>query len=102
MCKTRNRYKSTDKVKILREHLVDNVPISEICEKYGISPVSFYEWQKKLFENSSEVFDSNSKKTRKAEEERVKKLEKKLQKRDEVIAELMSEHVKVKKNLGIL
>jgi len=39
-----------EKVAILRRHLVDKVPVSELCEELGPRPTVFYRWQKELFE----------------------------------------------------
>jgi hypothetical protein len=40
-----------------REHLIERVPISEVCEKHGLQPTVFYQWQKKLFEDGGLVFE---------------------------------------------
>ena len=53
MSKERRQFSPQDKVKILREHLVDRRPISEICEKHQIQPTMFYNWQKTFFENGA-------------------------------------------------
>ena len=42
---------------ILREHLIDKVPVSEVCDKHGVQPTMFYAWQKKLFEEGARVFE---------------------------------------------
>ncbi len=44
-------YTPEQKVALLREHLVDKVPICDICEKNGIAVNLFYLWQKTFFEN---------------------------------------------------
>ena len=46
----RKNYSAEEKVKLLREHLVDNVSVSEICERIGLNPNVFYNWQKQFFE----------------------------------------------------
>ena len=33
---TRRRYSAHEKAAILREHLLEGVPISKICKKYGM------------------------------------------------------------------
>ena len=38
MDKPRRQFASEEKVRILREHLIDKVPISQLCEKYQIQP----------------------------------------------------------------
>jgi transposase-like protein len=46
-----------EKAKILRLHLLEQVPISEICEKQGIHPTMFCQWQKALFENAAAALE---------------------------------------------
>jgi transposase-like protein len=53
----RRRYSPEEKAKILRLHLLQQVPISEICEKHGIHPTMFYQWQKALFENAAAALE---------------------------------------------
>jgi len=42
----RKRLSAEEKAVVLRRHLVDKVPVSEVCEQYGIQPTVFYRWQK--------------------------------------------------------
>ena len=79
---------------------MEQVPISEICEKHGLQPTVFYRWQKEFFENGSAAFQSKARPNHSAEQERIAYLEKKIQTKDEVLAELMAEHVALKKILG--
>jgi transposase len=46
MKKQRKHYTSEEKVAILRRHLLEKVPISELCDKHGLQPTVFYRWQK--------------------------------------------------------
>ena len=64
----------------------------------------FYRWQKELFENGAAVFQSQERPNRQVEEKqkRIEFLEKKVQTKDEVLAELMAEHIALKKSLGEL
>jgi len=32
---------------ILREHLVEKAPVSEVCEKHGVQPTLFYTWHRR-------------------------------------------------------
>ena len=93
-----------EKVAILRRHLVDKVPVSELCEELSLRPTVFYRWQKELFENGAAAFQSQERPHRQVEEKqkRIEFLEKKMQTKDEVLAELMAEHVALKKSLGEL
>jgi len=53
MRKERKHFTPEEKVAILRRHLVDKVPVSELCEELGLRPTVFYRWQKELFENGA-------------------------------------------------
>lgn len=53
MKKTRKNYSPEEKVAILRRHLIDNVPVSDLCEELGLNPNVFYNWQKAFFENGA-------------------------------------------------
>lgn len=93
------------KISILREHLIEKVPVSEICDKHGVSVVNFYNWQKQLFENGAIAFErktnsANAKRQDNANAAKIEKMEAKLQQKNEVIAELLQEHVELKKELG--
>jgi transposase-like protein len=100
MAKERRRFAGPEKVQIIREHLLDAVPISQVCEKHGITPTQFYQWQKTFFENGSSAFEPPKRGRTWELENQVKKLNKKLAQKDEVIAEIMASHVELKKSLG--
>ncbi len=44
MSKKRKRYSPEEKVSILRRHLLDGVPVSDLCDAHGIHPTMFYQW----------------------------------------------------------
>lgn len=104
MSNKRKKFSSEEKVRLLRLHLVEKVPVSDICDQHGLNPNVFYRWQQQFFENGSAAFekagkgrnDSQSKKLL----EKVDKLQAKLASKDEVIAEIMASHVALKKSLG--
>ena len=101
MERKRTRFSGKEKVAMLRRRLVDGVEVSELCEEYGIQPTVFYRWQKEFFENGELAFEKpKGKKQQKHEDRKIEALEKKLRKKDEVLAELMEEHINLKKNLG--
>ena len=100
----RRKFSADEKVKILRKHLIEKVPISEICDQHGIKPTQFYQWQKQFFENGTTAFErgKDNLKDRQCRnlERKISRLESKLANKDEVIAEIMESHVQLKKNLG--
>src|SRR6202007_394446 len=104
MRKERKHYTAEEKVAILRRHLLDRVPVSDLCEELGLQPTVFYRWQKEFFENGAAAFQTTEHPRRQAEEKqkRIEFLEKKVQTKDEVLAELMAEHIALKKSIGEL
>lgn len=106
MDRERRQFTSAQKVAILREHLLEGVPISAVCERHKINPTLFYRWQGQFFENGAAAFETpKCRPGRKAEDAQVRKieaLEAKLKQKNEVLAELLEEHVALKKNLGEL
>jgi transposase-like protein len=99
---TRRQFSSPDKVRIIKQHLVDKVPISDLCDKHGILPTQFYQWQKEFFERAADVFDRKPDKAVTRLERRNAELEEKLTRKNEVLSELMEAHVTLKKTLGDL
>ena len=37
----------------MKRHLVDGLAVSELCDKVGIKPQVFYQWQKQFFERGA-------------------------------------------------
>src|SRR5947199_6415158 len=97
MRKERRHHTGEEKVAILRRHLLDKVPVSDLCDELGLQPTVFYRWQKEFFENGAAAFEQKARPNHSAEQERIAYLEKKIQTKDEVLAELMAEHVALKK-----
>jgi transposase len=100
----RRKFSADQKVQILRQHLVEKAPISEVCDQNGIPPTQFYQWQKVFFENGAAAFEKSPNKrndirTNKLEQ-KVSHLESKLAHKDEVIAEIMESHLQLKKKIG--
>jgi transposase-like protein len=101
--RNRKHYRPEEKVLILKKHLIDQVPVSTICDEYHLQPTVFYRWQKEFFENGAAAFQRQGR--RRQEDSRTKRigeLEAKLRRKNEVLSELMEEHIQLKKELGEL
>jgi transposase-like protein len=99
MIKKKTRVSDADKVKILKRHLLEKVTVSELCDENSIAPSVFYKWQSKLFDNAEEALRSSRKQpTITKEQERIQLLERRLQQREEALAELMTERLALKKS----
>lgn len=99
----RRHFSGKEKVKILRMHLLEGKPVSELCEQHRINPSLFYQWQRTFFENGARAFEGlgNARGETKLEKQ-VEALESRLQRKHEVLSELMEEHIRLKKDLGEL
>src|SRR4051812_49287575 len=103
MPRQRRHYSPEQKVALLRLHLLEKKPVSDICQEHNLAVNLFYLWQKQFFENGTAAFE-NTGKSRKASEDakdrKIAALQEKLQRKNEVLSELMEEHVQLKKELG--
>ena len=102
MRKPRKNYTPVEKVAILRRHLIDHVPVSDLCDEHQLSVTLFYAWQKQFFENGPAAFERKGKAPLGHLQQTIAALRDKLQRKNEVVAELMEEHIKLKKELGEL
>ena len=99
----RRNFTPQQKVAIVKRHLVDGVPVSDLCDEHQLLPTQFYQWQKQLFEGGAAAFERPTKPAGPSPaEHRVQQLEAKLLVKNEVIAELMEENVSLKKADGAL
>jgi transposase len=102
MNKQRRHFADHEKVAILKRHLIDKVPVSDLCDELDLHPNQVYDWLKKFFENGHLAF-ANGRKARAvedAQQTRIQQLEAKLTRKNEVMAELMEAHTELKKILG--
>ena len=98
----RRHFSGPEKVAILKRHLLEKTPVSDLCDEVSIAPNLFYRWQKEFFENGHAAFESDrkSKAVEDAKQRKIEQLEAKLQRKNEVLSELMEEHTQLKKDLG--
>ena len=103
----RKSYAAEEKLAIVKEHLIGKKPVSEICEQYGIVPSLFYKWQQALFDHGAQALEKKNGGHQRRESRQVQRLEQELERtraklanKHEVLSELMSEHIALKKSLG--
>ena len=98
----RRHFSGSERVAILKRHLIDKVPVADLCDELKVHPTQFYRWLKDFFENGHVVFENGrkAKAIEDGQERKIEQLEAKLQRKDSVLAELMEEHVLLKKSLG--
>jgi len=96
----RRQYSGTEKVAILKRHLVNGEPISDVCDDLGINPNLIYRWQKTFFENGASAFETSPSRST-VKDRKIKALEASLLEKNDVISELITELIKEKKTVGV-
>ena len=105
----RRRFTADQKAAAVRRHLADKVPVSDICDELKIQPSVFYDWQRQVFEGLDGFFEQarGGKRAQAARDhelerrdERIAKLEAKIARKDEIIADISEIHLNLKKSLG--
>ena len=109
--RSRRQFTSEEKAVVLRRHLVDKIPVSDLCEEHHIRPSLFYLWQRQALENLGAALESGGRDRRSGREEALAKTveqlradltarDARLAKKDRVIAEVTAEYVQLKNELG--
>lgn len=92
------------KALILRELLDNQVPLSELAEKYHVHVNLIHRWKKQLFEGAASLLNNKAGKKKNAassvESKKIASLEDKLKKRNEAISILLQENIEIKKSLN--
>ena len=101
----RRQFTAEDKATLLRRHLADKVPVSDLCDEYHIQPSLFYLWQRQAFENLAAALGDGrgrrgAERAAAGEQARIAALEAKLLRKDTIIAEVSEEYLALKKKLG--
>ena len=107
----RRHFSDAQKATVVRRHLGDEVPASDLADEYRIQPSQIYLWVKQVLDQAERAFrqpdgqrgrSARDPKDQKiaALEARVAQQDSKLAQKIEVIAELMEENVRAKKSAG--
>jgi transposase len=99
MSHSRKHYSSVQKVEILREHLENGISIGELARRYAIHPNMIHKWKKQLFENALGIFSQKHKGPHSSESRKIEQLEAKLKDKDSLIAEIITDNIRLKKKL---
>ena len=96
----RKKYSRELKAQIALDAIKGQKTIAELASEYGVHANQISSWKKHFFEHGSRTFDGVEKIKVSSQEEKILALEQKLQTKNEVLSELMEEHLKLKKNFG--
>ena len=92
----RRRWTASEKLRIVLSGMEPNVEVSELCRREGINPTQYYSWRKHLLSSADRVFNENGQKPSRQQE----RLESDLARAKDVIAEITSENLELKKTLS--
>jgi len=101
MRRQRKAYTPEEKVGIIRKHLLDGMAMSDLCDEHGLHPTVYYRWQKEFFEGGAAAFAKESSRQIGHLKQRLAEAEERLGRKNEVLAEVMEEYVRCKKNGGV-
>jgi len=90
---TRRRWTPEEKLEIVLDGMRGDQSVSDVCRKHGLNPAMYYTWRDKLFKHAKDIFEHENIKPSRKEEE----LETDLAKAKEVINELVTENLELKK-----
>jgi len=106
MSRTRRHFSAEQKAQIVRRHLADKQPISQLAEELQVQPSLIHLWVNQLLTQAERAFESRRAGTNgraeQAKDRRIEQLQARLVQKNEVIAELMEDNVRQKKVAGEL
>ena len=109
MSRIRRMFDSNKKAEVVRRHLKDGVPVSDLARELDVQPSQIHQWINVVLAQAEDAFKKQGKKPKRSaksvehrQARKIGQLEKKLAEKNEVIAELMEENIKAKKLDGDL
>lgn len=104
MSRKRRHFTAQQKAEIVRRHLAGKEAVSDLADEFGVQPSQIHNWINQVLSQAERAFDrpSGNRRLEEAKDRKIAFLEGKLANKNEVIAELMQEHVQLKKELGDL
>jgi len=96
--KTRRKYSSEEKIRIILEGLRGEDSIAEICRREGISPNLYYRWSKDFLEAGKKRLQGDT--VREANTSEVTNLRSENRQLKELVADLSLKNIVLKKSLN--
>ncbi len=105
--RARRKFTAQQKAAAVRRHLADKIPISDLADELDVQPSQIHQWVHQVLEQAERAFERLGPSSR--DDGKIARLEATIAQRDaklahknEVISELLEEHVQLKKELGEL
>jgi len=96
--KTRRKFSSEEKIRIVLEGLKGEETIAELCRREGISPNLYYNWSKEFLEAGKRRLMGNT--VRQADSTEVAELRRENDQLKHLVADLSLDNVQLKKTFG--
>ena len=98
----RRHFGAAQKAEIVRRHLSGKEPVSNLADEFQVQPTQIHTWVKQVLDQAEAAFERTgggrtAQKTEEVKDLKIAQLEAKVAKKNEVIVELMQEHVQLKK-----
>lgn len=102
MSSTRRSFTVDQKAQIVRRHLSGKEPVSALADEFGLQPTQIHTWVNQVLAQAERAFERSTSNGRveNAKDRKIEHLQAKLVQKNEVIAELMEDNVRSKKELG--
>jgi transposase-like protein len=96
----RRHWSSKEKADIVRQYLRGERQPADLAEQYGISPAQIYQWAKTALEGLENTFERETPRAQQAYLKALTTKESRITELQEVVTELSTEILKLKKNSG--
>lgn len=97
-------FDATKKAETVRRHFREKVPVSELLAELDVQPTLIHQWINQVRTQADRAFESSGRKppakAAAGEQRRLKQPEARIHQKDEVIAELMEESLKLENASG--
>jgi transposase len=92
----KRKWSAAEKLRIVLEGMNPSVAVSDLCRREGISANLYYLWKKQLLSSAAKIFDAQAGRPSAVEE----KKEAELQRLKDVVVEITTENLELKKGLS--
>ena len=102
MSRMRRSFTADQKAQIVRRHLAGKEPVSALADEFGLQPTQIHTWVNQVLAQAEKAFERSASNGRveNAKDRKIDALQAKLVQKNEVIAELLEDNVRTKKELG--
>ena len=102
MSRTRRNFTAEQKAQIVRRHLAGKELVSALADEFGLQPTQIHTWVHQVLAQAERAFErpASNGRVENAKDRKLEALQARLVQKNEVIAELLEDNVRTKKELG--